>query len=353
MKIVSIIGARPQFIKCAPLSRKLRKDHEESIVHTGQHYDPEMSDIFFSELEIPKPDYNLEVRSGTHGVQTGEMLIRVENVLSKENPDLVMVFGDTNSTLAGALAAVKMHIPIAHVEAGLRSFDRRMPEEINRIVTDHVSDLLFCPNKNSVNLLKREGITRGVYYVGDVMSDALTYNRLIARKKSQIIELHKLSGKDYCVLTVHRPSNTDNRQNLTNIIKAIGESGVLTLFPAHPRVKKYLKEYNLIEHLPKNIRILEPLGYLDMIRLLESAKKILTDSGGIQKEAYILGIPCITLRDNTEWVETLDNGWNVLTGSDQEKIHRSICAKSPQERQKNLYPTGASEKISEILRKFR
>lgn len=350
MKIVTIVGARPQFIKCAPLSRELRKEHTEVLVHTGQHYDPEMSDIFFSELEIPKPNYNLGVGSGTHGVQTGEILMRVESLLLKENPHLVIVFGDTNSTLAGALSAVKLHIPLAHVEAGLRSFDRSMPEEINRIVTDHVSDLLFCPTKNSINLLKDEGITRGAYLVGDVMSDALAFNRVIAREKSRIIELQGLPVKEYCVLTVHRPSNTDNRQNLTSIIEAIGESSILTIFPVHPRVQKYLTEYNLLEYLPENIRITGPLGYLDMIRLMESAKKILTDSGGIQKEAYLLGVPCITLRDNTEWVETLEDGWNVLAGTSREKIRMLIDADRPQRPQRDIYPSGASEKICEVLK---
>lgn len=349
MKIVTIVGARPQFVKCAPLSRELRKENKEVIVHTGQHYNPEMSEIFFSELEIPKPDYNLEVGSGTHGLQTGEILRGVESVLLKEKPQLVIVFGDTNSTLAGALAAVKLHIPLAHVEAGLRSFDRSMPEEINRIVTDHVSNFLFCPTKNSFDNLTSEGIIRGVYLVGDIMADVLAFNRLIAQKKSRILDELGLLGEEYCVLTVHRPSNTDNRKNLMEIIEAIGESGMMTIFPVHPRVQKYLKEYKLFARLPENILRINPLGYLDMIRLMESAKKILTDSGGIQKEAYLLGIPCITLRENTEWVETLEDGWNVLAGSHREKIIALMCANKMLPAQKNLYPTGASIKIRDIL----
>lgn len=324
MKIVSIIGARPQFIKCAPLSRELRKEHQEIIVHTGQHYDPDMSDIFFTELNIPPPDYNLGVGSGDHGKQTGEMLEKIENILTNENPDLVIVFGDTNSTLAGALAAAKLHIPIAHVEAGLRSFDRSMPEEINRIVTDHLSDLLFCPTQTSVDNLAREGVTKGVHLVGDVMADALKYNRIIAEEKSGILERFGLNDHDYLVLTVHRPSNTDSPQIMENIISAIGKSGRTTVFPVHPRTRKCLEEYGLWNTLPLTIIVTKPLGYLDMIRLMSHAEKILTDSGGIQKEAYILGVPCITLRDTTEWVETLEDGWNVLVGTDHTRISSSI-----------------------------
>jgi len=258
----------PQFIKCAPVLRELRKDHTEILVHTGQHYDPEMSDVFFSELEIPRPDYNLGVGSGSHGRQTGEILMRAEDVLLKEKPGLVIVYGDTNSTLAGALAAAKLHIPVAHVEAGLRSFDRTMSEEINRVVTDHISDLLFCPTETAVKNLAAEGITKGVHLVGDVMADALAYNRGIAQRKSRILETLELAEKEYCVLTVHREGNTDNRQNLTSIIRAVGESGVPVVFPVHPRTRKYLQEYGLLANIPKNIHITEPLGYLDMIRLM-------------------------------------------------------------------------------------
>jgi UDP-N-acetylglucosamine 2-epimerase (non-hydrolysing) len=320
MKIVSIVGARPQFVKCAPLSRELRKYHTEIIVHTGQHYDPELSDIFFKELEIPEPDYNLNIGSGNHGAQTGEMLAKIEEVLLIEKPDLVIVFGDTNSTLAGALAAVKLHIPVAHVEAGLRSFDRSMPEEINRVVTDHLSDLLFCPTQTAVNNLANEGITNGVHLVGDVMVDVLEYYRMIAQTKSKILERLNLDPKKYIVLTVHRPANTDYCENMEAIISAVAESGKQTAFPVHPRTRKYLQEYGLWDTLPSSIIITEPLGYLDMICLMSNAEKILTDSGGMQKEAYILGVPCITLRDTTEWVETLEGGWNVLGGAEKEKI---------------------------------
>jgi UDP-N-acetylglucosamine 2-epimerase (non-hydrolysing) len=349
MKIVSIVGARPQFIKCAPVLRELRKDHEECLVHTGQHYDPEMSDIFFDELEIPRPDYNLGVGSGSHGKQTGEILAKTEEVLLKEKPGLVLVYGDTNSTLAGALAAAKLHIPVAHVEAGLRSFDHTMPEEINRVVTDHISDLLFCPTQTSVDNLAAEGITKGVHLVGDVMADALAYNRDIAQKKSRILETLVLTGKAYYVLTVHRASNTDSRENLTSIIRAIGEAGVPVVFPVHPRTRKYLQEYGLLKSLPANIQLIEPLGYLDMIRLMGSAQKILTDSGGMQKEALMLGVPCITLRENTEWVETVEAGWNVLVGADNCRILKTINYFNPKNNVRSIYGCSVTKKISTII----
>src|SRR5271157_3128625 len=349
MKVVSIVGARPQFIKCAPVSRELRKTDTEILVHTGQHYDPEMSDVFFEELKIPKPDYNLGVGSGLHGKQTGEILAKVEEVLLKEKPDRVIVYGDTNSTLAGALAAAKIHLSVAHVEAGMRSFDRVMPEEINRIVTDHLSDLLFCPSQTAVKNLAAEGITNGVHLVGDVMADALVYNRGIAQRKSHILETLGFADEEYCVLTVHRAGNTDDRQNLTSIIRAVGEAGIPVVFPVHPRTRQYLQKYHLLVNLPRNIHMIDPLGYLDMIRLMESAMKILTDSGGIQKEAYMLGVPCITLRESTEWVETVESGWNVLVGANTARILSAIHAALPTIPQRDLYPPGASRKIREIL----
>jgi UDP-N-acetylglucosamine 2-epimerase (non-hydrolysing) len=320
MKIVSVVGARPQFIKCAPVSVELRKEHEEILVHTGQHYDPEMSDIFFEDLMIPKPDYHLDVGSGSHGKQTAAILERVETVLLKEQPALVLVYGDTNSTLAGALAAAKLHIPVAHVEAGLRSFDRTMPEEINRVVTDHISDLLLCPTRTATDNLAKEGVIKGVYMVGDVMVDALRHNADIARRKSRIITELGLKEGNYYVATVHRPGNTDDRKHLTAIMEAFKESGKTVIFPVHPRTKKYLFAYGLYDSLSENIRCIEPLGYIDMLHLMKHAKKILTDSGGIQKEAYVLGIPCITMRENTEWIETLSGGWNVLVGADKQRI---------------------------------
>ncbi len=350
MKIVSIVGARPQFIKCAPVSHELRKKHEEILIHTGQHYDPEMSDVFFDELQIPKPDYHLDVGSGSHGKQTGAILERVEDVLLKEIPDLVLVYGDTNSTLAGALAAAKLHIPVAHVEAGLRSFDRTMPEEINRVVTDHVSDILFCPTKTAMDNLAHEGLNKGTYIVGDVMVDALRNNTSISESKSRIIELLGLTRGNYFVATVHRPANTDDRLKLTAIVEAFGESGKDVVFPVHPRTKKYLHEYGLWDSLSENIKCIDPLGYIDMLHLMKHAKKILTDSGGIQKEAYILGVPCITMRENTEWIETLTGGWNVLVGADKKMILAAIMADGRTSADNTVFGKGDSAKrIVKIL----
>ncbi|OPY41994.1 MAG: hypothetical protein A4E41_00606 [Methanoregulaceae archaeon PtaU1.Bin066] len=350
MKLVTIVGARPQFVKCAPLSRELRKGHIEILVHTGQHYDPEMSDVFFKELGIPEPDYHLDVGSGTHGKQTGEILARVEKVLMKEKPDMVIVFGDTNSTLAGALAAVKLHIPVAHVEAGLRSFDRTMPEEVNRVATDHVSNLLFCPTETAVRNLTNEGITRGVHLVGDVMVDALEYNKGIAEQQSQILERFGLSRKGYLVVTVHRPANTDNRNNMESILSALEESGLPVLFPVHPRTRNTLQGYGLWERLPDNVIATEPLGYLDMLHAMANAGKILTDSGGMQKEAHLLGVPCITLRDTTEWVETVDDGWNVLVGADGGRIEEAIRTFTPDNERGMIFgEVGASGRIVEVL----
>jgi len=350
VKVVTIVGARPQFIKCAPLSRELRKEHTEVLVHTGQHYDPEMSDVFFSELAIPEPDYHLGIGSGPHGKQTGEILARIEEVLLEERPDMVIVFGDTNSTLAGTLAAAKLHIPVAHVEAGLRSFDRTMPEEVNRVVTDHLSDLLFCPTKTAVRNLAHEGITKGVFLVGDVMVDALLHNREVAARRSRVLERFGLSGHKYLVLTVHRPANTDNREHMESIMAALGDAEVPVLFPAHPRTRKVLTEYGSWKHLPANVIATEPLGYLDMLQAMTHADTILTDSGGVQKEAYLLGVPCITLRDTTEWVETVDDGWNVLVGADRERIGEAIRTFRPRKERSMIFgEAGASGRIVAVL----
>lgn len=350
MKIISVVGARPQFIKCAPVSRTIRKHHEEILVHTGQHYDPEMSDIFFEELDIPKPDYNLGIGSGTQGEQTGKMIIEIEKVLLEEKPDIVLVYGDTNSTLAGALAASKLQIKVAHVEAGLRSFDRTMPEEINRVITDHISNILFCPTDTAVMNLKNEGITEGVYNVGDVMVDALKYNQKIAEEKSTILQDLNLNSKEFLLATLHRASNTDNKKNLSSIVEAFSDVEATIVFPIHPRTRKCLKEYNLWEKILKNTKVIPPVGYLDMLKLESNARKILTDSGGVQKEAYMLRVPCITLRDNTEWVETVEEGWNILAGADYEKIRKFIKEFEVPKKSKKMFGDGkASIKINELL----
>ncbi|NQS77195.1 MAG: UDP-N-acetylglucosamine 2-epimerase (non-hydrolyzing) [Methanoculleus bourgensis] len=351
MKIASIVGARPQFIKCASVSRELRKEHEEVLIHTGQHYDHGMSEVFFEELAIPKPDYNLNIGSGAHGHQTGAMLGAIEDVLQQENPDLVLVYGDTNSTLAGALAAAKLHVPVAHVEAGLRSFDRRMPEEINRVLTDHCSDLLFCPTKTAVENLAAEGITGGVHLVGDVMVDAMNYNRAVAEERSRILEAVGVRPGEYLVITVHRPSNTDSQENMVAILGALAEAGMPVVFPVHPRTRNYLGRYGLLAKMPENVLVTEPLGYLDMLHLMAHAAKILTDSGGVQKEAYMLGVPCITLRENTEWVETVEAGWNVLVGAGREEIVSMILGFAPAGDQPPLFGDGrAAAGIAKIIR---
>lgn len=349
MKIVSVVGARPQFIKAAQVSREIRKKHEEVILHTGQHYDLPMSATFFDELKIPKPDFNLGVGSGSHAEQTGQMVIGVEKVLVDEEPDLVLVYGDTNSTLAGGLGAVKVHIPIAHVEAGLRSFNTKMPEEINRILVDRISRLLFCPTTTAVENLKNEGLTKGVHLVGDVMYDAALHNRELA-EKSNILDKLGLDKGSYLLVTVHRPSNTDVSENLASIVDALTTCGEDVVFPAHPRTMKFLKEFGLQDTLDEAIKLIEPVGYLDFTLLAMNAKKILTDSGGVQKEAYFHGIPCITLREETEWVETVDDGWNILVGANRDRILEAIKSFSPSGERRESYGDGkASGKIASII----
>ena len=350
MKIASIVGARPNFIKCAPVSKELRKEFDEVIIHTGQHYDYEMNKVFFDELKIPEPDYHLGVGSGSHGSQTGEILKRTEEVLIKEAPDLVLVFGDTNTTLAGALAASKLHIKVGHIEAGLRSFDRRMPEEINRVLTDHCSDLLFCPTETAVKILGTEGIENGVYLTGDVMVDALQENIKIAEQKSMILDQLSLKQKEYYLATIHRPENTDAFEKLKSIVDAFCVIEKI-VFPCHPRTEKNLKQFGLWDMLTKKVKVIKPVGYLDMLMLEKNAKKILTDSGGIQKEAYILKVPCITLRENTEWVETVEDGWNVLVGTNKEKIIKKVIDFEPKREQRNVFGDGdASKKIVEGIK---
>jgi UDP-N-acetylglucosamine 2-epimerase len=352
MKVASIVGARPNFIKLAPISRELRKRMEEIIVHTGQHYDYELDRIFFDDLGLPEPNYHLGVGSGSHGYQTGEMLKRIEEILIREKPDTILVFGDTNTTLAGALAAAKLDFKVAHIEAGLRSFNKRMPEEVNRILVDHCSDILFCPTNTAVLNLKHEGLTKHVYLTGDVMVDVQKDCSVIAEKKSHIMDKLSLRPKSYHLATIHRASNTDDPKRLRSIANAFSEIGNI-VFPCHPRTEKFLKDAGLWDRLNKNIRIIKPVGYLDMLMLEKNALKILTDSGGVQKEAYLLGVPCITLRDETEWVETVKEGWNVLVGADRTKIVLVIREPGPTGDQRDVFGSGdASLKIAELMDKM-
>lgn len=349
MKILTVVGARPQFVKAAVVSKQLRQGAVEILVHTGQHYDVNMSDIFFQELGIPTPDYFLGIGSGPHGVQTGKMLAEVETVLLKEKPDLLLVYGDTNSTLAGGLAAAKLHIPIAHVEAGLRSFNRLMPEEINRVLTDHIASQLFAPTQTAIDNLKAEGITNGVYLTGDVMYDAfLMMIKLIPYKSTIITEL-QLLPKDYYLLTLHRAENTDDPAKLRAIINTLNQCDSKVIFPIHPRTRAKLIEYGLVVN-KGSLELIEPVGYFDMLSLESNAAIVFTDSGGVQKEAYMAGVPCVTLRDETEWVETVDAGWNRLVGADPDSIREAVALKWLNSAHPGLFGDGrAAQRIAELL----
>jgi UDP-GlcNAc3NAcA epimerase len=327
MKILTVIGARPQFIKASSLSREIAliASVDEVIVHTGQHYDSNMSDVFFQELDIPKPTYSLGIGGGSHGSQTGEMLIKIEEVILKEKPDYLLVYGDTNSTLAGALASSKLNIPVIHIEAGLRSFNMRMPEEQNRILTDHISELLFTPTTTGFQNLLKEGIKENkIFNVGDIMYDGALFFAELAKKKS-LKNIHpEISGKNYFLCTIHRAENTDDSTRLISIfdnLNKLAKSNTI-LLPLHPRTKKSLEAEGLLDSY-KNINFIEPLGYLDMVLLESNASLIITDSGGVQKEAYFHGVPCLTLRDETEWTELIDNGWNQLV-TDFEQLEKMV-----------------------------
>lgn len=329
IKILTIVGARPQFIKAAVVSRLLRADSrfQEVLVHTGQHYDSNMSDVFFDELEMPKPEYHLGIGSGHHGKQTGEMLAAIEEVLLKEQPAWVLIYGDTNSTLAGALAASKLHVPVAHVEAGLRSFNRKMPEEINRIVADQLSQLLLVPTQQGMSNLEKEGVAQElIHWVGDVMYDAALYYGKKADEQSQILSKLGLSPKKYILATVHRAENTDDEQRLKAIFSAFNllAQEMSVVLPLHPRTRKMLEQYNLLQNIPSRLHLIEPIGFLDMVMLEKNASLVVTDSGGVQKEAFFYEVPCITLRDETEWVELVELGWNqIVPPTSAEKIYRT------------------------------
>jgi UDP-GlcNAc3NAcA epimerase len=334
MKLVSIVGARPQFIKVAPFARAIDRHNndggellEHLIIHTGQHYDAGMSDIFFEELEIPRAAFNLGVGSGRHGSQTGQMLDKIEQVLLETHPDMVVVYGDTNSTVAGALAAAKLHIPVAHVEAGLRSFNRHMPEEINRIVADHISDILLAPTPTAMDNLAKEGLAQKAQWTGDIMYDAVLFNKKLASQKSAIVSRLSLTPEGYGLVTVHRAENTDSDQRLSSLLTVfneIAERSMPLVFPLHPRTAKLIREKFPTWTAHPRLRFIDPIGYLDMLCLLDHTRLVLTDSGGLQKEAFFLGRPCVTLREETEWVETVEEGGNVLVGVGPERIREAV-----------------------------
>ena len=348
MRILSVIGNRPQFVKSAPLSVALReRGVDEVVLHTGQHYDPELSAVFFEELELAPPRYRLETGSGTHGEQTGRMLPAIEAAVLEERPDAVLVFGDTNSTLAGALAAGKLLVPVAHVEAGLRSFDRSMPEELNRMLVDRMSSLLFCPTDVAVGNLVAEGITEGVHQVGDVMYDANLRLAPIARERSEALARNGVEPGRYLVLTLHREANVAP-EPLARIAEALASLDEPIVFPAHPRTSSALTQAGI--PLPANVSVTPPAGYLDFAALASQARVVLTDSGGVQKEAYWYGVPCVTLRTTTEWVETIEAGWNTLVGSDSEAIVSAVREAAPPSERPHLYGDGhASAKIADLL----
>ncbi len=360
MKVMSIVGARPQFIKAAAVSQAIDEYNDvqdndrlnATLVHTGQHYDYEMSSVFFEELSLPKPHNYLGVGSGTHAFQTGHMLMRIEEIIVSQEPDIVLVYGDTNTTLAGALAAAKLHTCLAHIEAGLRSFNRRMPEEINRVACDHMSDLLFCPSMTAIENLENEGIRDGVSLVGDVMQDVLIGCRGLLERRSDILQKFDVLPGDYALATIHRAGNTasaDILQSILHGLSMVASSGLPVLMPAHPRVQNALDQ---LEIALGQVRVVPPASYLEMVSLQANARVILTDSGGVQKEAYWLGVPCVTLRDETEWTETLEAGWNQLAGSEPDQILKLALREAPTERP-SLYGDGrAANKIVNHLVSF-
>ncbi len=348
MKILSVVGARPEFIQAMPVSRALREHHHEILVHTGQHYDYRMSQAFFDELSIPSPDYNLEVGSGTQAGQTAAIMVRLEEVLQREHPDFLIMRGDTNSSLAAALVASKLRIPFAHIEAGERSYNRDMPEEINRLVADRLADVHFCVSQAAVSNLASEGITGSAHWVGDVMLDALLYARVIARARSNVLEQLQIRPRKYALVTIHRAANTDEPERLRQILSALNAVPETVILPLHPRTQKTLSSINMA--IDGHVQIIEPVGYFDMLVLEENARLIATDSGGVQREAYYLGIPCLTLRDETEWMATLEAGWNKLVGADKNLILDSWFGFTPPADHPPIYGDGtAAQRIARIL----
>jgi UDP-N-acetylglucosamine 2-epimerase len=351
MRIVTIIGNRPQFVKAAAVSRRLRESHDELIVHTGQHYDDELSRVFFDELGVPAPDRELGAGSGSNVAQTARILAALEPVLAELDPELALVYGDTNSTLAGALAAAQAGFRLGHVEAGMRSFDRSMPEELNRVLTDHASDLLLCSTETAMGNLRREAARGDAHLVGDVMADVSLAFRDIAEERSRATEELGLEPGGYLVVTAHRAGNVDDPERLRLLVELLEALPLRTVFPLHPRTEARLEAADLLGRLreAREIELTPPLGYLDFLKLARHARAVLTDSGGVQKEAYLLAVPCVTLRDTTEWVETVDAGWNVLVDLDRERALEALERRPPAERPE-LYGGGrAAERVVEVV----
>jgi UDP-GlcNAc3NAcA epimerase len=340
MKIVSIVGARPQFIKLGPLSRELRKHHEEIIIHTGQHYDHAMSELFFQQLEIPQPNINLEIGSGAQGAQTGRMLEAIEKELINIKPDILICFGDTNSTLAACLAASKLGVKSVHIEAGLRSFNRTMPEEINRVVADHTADLLFAPTEAAMQHLKNEGLEKRAVLTGDIMVDSVKFVQ-------QKIGTNPYQGTPYYLLTLHRPYNVDDPQKIRYLFELLALIDRCIVFPVHPRTRNILKEHAIV--VPSNIELIEPQGYIEFQGLLKYAEKVITDSGGLQKEAYMAKKPCITLRSETEWVETVAAGWNLLCDFNDADLVNKVKMFQPPVEHPVLYGDRVAERMVEEI----
>ncbi|MFC7164568.1 non-hydrolyzing UDP-N-acetylglucosamine 2-epimerase [Halospeciosus flavus] len=349
-RVLSVVGARPQFVKAFPVSRALRRRHEGVLVHTGQHYDEELSDVFFEELDIPEPDYNLGVGSAPHGEQTAAVMRRLDDVLDAEDPDVVLVYGDTNSTLAAALVAGKRDTALAHVEAGLRSGDRSMPEEVNRLLTDHVADHNYAPAEGAADQLRAEGVAGEVFVTGDVMYDAVLAARDRDFGGSTALDDHGVDPDEFVLATVHRAANTDDPERLASVLDGLAATDDPVVLPLHPRTENALDEYGLAERAAAELDLVDPLGYLDFLRLLSAARTVATDSGGVQKEAFYLDTPCVTLREETEWVETVDARWNTLVGADTAAIVDALDGERPRPEKPSLYGDGdAAGRIAEAL----
>jgi UDP-GlcNAc3NAcA epimerase len=352
VRVLTIVGNRPQFVKAAAVSRRLRERHDELLVHSGQHYDSELSAVFFEELDLPSPDRELGVGSGSHAEQLSRLIVALEPTLQEYDPALVLVYGDTNTTLGGALAGAKLGFPVAHVEAGMRSFDETMPEERNRILVDHLAELLLCPTPTAVSNLAAEGVEEGVRLIGDVMADVTLMTAPAAEERSDVLDRLGLQARSYLLVTAHRAGNVDSDESLRRLAEIVESLPLPTVFPVHPRTWARLEASGVLSRLEakEDLKLTRPLGYLDFLKLLLHAKAVLTDSGGVQKEAYLLRVRCLTLRETTEWVETVESGWNTLVGLDRERVLKALDANPPPASHPELFGGGhAGERLVAAL----